>query len=112
MPTIKRSLTRSEIAANLARAKKMRANGVEIQSPEEWMENSRPLDAHADVEIEQVGGVHDSIVFELRSGLSGYVVDMVITNQTSRTIYCRDIELRLPWEDSLFYWMQDPREEG
>jgi hypothetical protein len=66
----------------------------------------------ADVEIRQVGGVYDSMVFELPSGLTGCLMDLAFTNQTARTIYCPDIELRLPWEDSLLDWLPDPMEAG
>lgn len=67
---------------------------------------------HADVEIRQVGGVHESMVFELPTGLTGCILDLAITNQTSRTIYCFDNELRFPWEDSLLTWLPDPLEAG
>jgi hypothetical protein len=67
---------------------------------------------HVDVEIRLVGGVHESMVFELPSGLTGCILDLAITNQTSRTIYCVDNELRFSWEDSSFNWLPDPLEEG
>ena len=51
-------------------------------------------DELADIEIEQVGGIIDSTIFELPSSLVGYMVSIVVTNHTSRTIYCRDVELR------------------
>ena len=66
----------------------------------------------AELEIEQVGWVYCSTIFELSSGLTGYMIDLEITNQTLRNLYCRDLELRLPWEDPRFDWMQDPAEEG
>src|SRR5437016_9417356 len=66
----------------------------------------------ADLEIEQVGCVYHSTISELSSGLTGYKFDLLITNQTSRKLYCRDLELWLPWEDFRFDWMQDPKEEG
>ena len=68
--------------------------------------------AELDVEIEQVGGVHDTMVFDLRDGRAGYVIDLIITNQMSRPVRCRDIELRPPWVDSEFEWLRDPREMG
>lgn len=67
-------------------------------------------DEPADIEIEQVGGVYDSRIFGLPNGLTGYMFYLVVTNQSSRTIYCRDVELRMLWEDSLFQWMRDLRE--
>ena len=65
--------------------------------------------AELDVEIEQVGGVHDTMVFDLPDGRAGYLIDLIITNQMSRPIRCRDIELRPPWVDSEFEWLRDPR---
>ena len=41
MPTIKNSLTRSEKLDHLARAEQMRADGVELQIREEWLEVAR-----------------------------------------------------------------------
>ena len=68
-------------------------------------------DHNADLEINQVGGVHESMLFELPNGGSGYILDLEIINQTSKTIYCSGIpEIRTPWEDSLFNWLPDPRE--
>jgi hypothetical protein len=68
--------------------------------------------AELDVEIEQVGGIHDTMVFDLPNGRAGYVIDLIITNQTSRPIRCRDIELRSLWADSEFELLPDPREVG
>jgi hypothetical protein len=67
-------------------------------------------DEPAGIEIEQVGGILESSIFQLPGGLTGYMVCVAMTNQTSQTIYCRDVEIRVPWEDSLFHWMPDPRE--
>ncbi len=64
----------------------------------------------AEIEIEQVGGECVSRIFDLPTGLTGYTFDVIISNRTSRTIYCRELELRLPWEDSFFTWLADPRE--
>jgi hypothetical protein len=66
-------------------------------------------DEHGGIEIEQSGGILESSIFELPGGLTGYMVYLVVTNQTSRTIYCRDVELRVFWEDSMFQWIPDPR---
>ena len=66
-------------------------------------------EAAPDIEIEQAGGILESSIFELPGGLTGYMVYVAVTNQMSQTIYCRDVELRVFWEDSLFQWMLDPR---
>jgi hypothetical protein len=69
-------------------------------------------DECAGIEIERVGWIHQSMIMELSNGLTGYMLDSVVTNQTSRTIYAVELELRLPWEDARFEWMPDPRELG
>lgn len=57
------------------------------------------------VQIEQVGWVHGSHLFELQDGRVACMVDIAITNQTSRTIHVVDVELRTTWEDSFFEWL-------
>jgi hypothetical protein len=64
------------------------------------------------VEIHQGGGVHESMVFELPDGRAGYILDLEVVNQSSKTIYCCETELRMPWEDALFDWLPDPKETG
>ena len=44
-------------------------------------------DGSGDVEINQVG---ESMVFELPYGGTGYILDLEVINQTSRTIYCSE----------------------
>jgi hypothetical protein len=65
-----------------------------------------------EVEIRLVGGVHESMVFELPDRRTGYIMDLEITNQTSKIIYCSETELRMPWEDRFFDWLPDPKETG
>lgn len=67
-------------------------------------------DEATDILIEQGGGIVDSRIFELPSGLIGYMIYVAITNLRSRPIYVRDVELRDLWYDELFYWMSDPHE--
>jgi hypothetical protein len=66
--------------------------------------------AEVDLEVEQVGGVHDTMVFDLEDGHAGYVLDLLITNQMPKPFCCRDIEPRMSWPDSEFEWLQDPKE--
>jgi hypothetical protein len=73
---------------------------------------ARIPEENTEVEICQVGGVHESTAFELRDGRTGYIMDLEITNQTSKTIYCSQTELRMQWEDALFDWLPDPKETG
>jgi hypothetical protein len=73
---------------------------------------ARTPEQNAEIEICQVGGVHESTVFEFPDGRTGYILDLEITNQTSKTIYCSETELRMQWEDTLFCWLPDPKETG
>jgi len=57
------------------------------------------------VEIEQVGWVHGSRLFELQDGRVACMADIAVTNQTSRTIDLIEVELRTPWDDRLFEWL-------
>ncbi len=93
-----------------------------ITSLKELAEQGIPVDVSvADVdiedkptpglEIEQVGWEYQSRIFELSNGLTGYMLELDITNQTSRTLYPCYVELPLSWEDLRFDWMLDPREE-
>ena len=59
--------------------------------------------------LEQGGGLSDSIVFDLPYHRTGYILDVgEILNRRSTTIYLRDLELELPWEDPGFCWLPDP----
>ena len=48
----------------------------------------------------------------LPDGRAGCIIDLLITNQTSKPIRIRDVELRTPWPNSEFEWLQDPKEDG
>jgi hypothetical protein len=68
---------------------------------------------NTEVEIYQVGGIHDSMVFELPHGRTGYILDLGFINQTSKPIYfLPETELWMSWEDSWFSWLPDPKETG
>ena len=58
--------------------------------------------------IQQVGGLSDSIIFDLPNHRTGYVLDIEVLNRRPKTIYPRDLELQLPWEDLQFQWLPDP----
>ena len=62
------------------------------------------VDEDVDVEIERIGGIHESSIFELSNGLTGYMVEAGVTNQAKRRIYCREVHLRLPWTDLRLDW--------
>jgi hypothetical protein len=80
---------------------------------EELAQSGSPVDlsvADADVqvekvEIEQVGGIHDSRIFELQDGRWAFMVDLAVTNQTSRTIDVVEVGLHTAWDDDRFEWL-------
>ena len=66
MPFLKRRLTRSEQLDHLARAKQMRAAGVDVQIRDEWWEAARPLNV-------TITPFH-SHVYDLQRGGAAYAV--------------------------------------
>ena len=66
MPILKRRLTRSEQFDHLARAKQMRAAGVDVQIRDEWWEAARPLNV-------TITPFH-SHVYDLQRGGAAYAV--------------------------------------
>ena len=65
-------------------------------------------DENPDLHIEQVGGVSESVIFDLPNHRTGYILNAEILNRGSKTIYLRGLELQLPWEDPGFDWLPDP----
>jgi hypothetical protein len=81
------------------------------ESFEELAELGSPVDfslvdaGDRKLEIQQTGGVYNSMIFDLGSGRAGYMLDVTITNQTSENIYPIGLELRTPCEDDFFEWL-------
>jgi len=71
--------------------REMAAQGIPLDLPE----------VQLDVEIEQVGGVTDSMIFDLTDGRCGWIIQLLIINQTSRPIQFRDVVLRPTWQNSI-----------
>ena len=61
------------------------------------------------LEITQLEGLLESSIFELADGRAGYRTYLRITNQTHRTIYTPEVELRTSWEGDFFHWLQPLR---
>jgi len=73
-----------------------------------------PVDLEAvheesDLEISQVGSPSDARMFEMNDGRAGFIFQIYVLNRTSRKIYCEEIDLRFPWPDSCFGWLENPR---
>jgi hypothetical protein len=62
------------------------------------------------LEINQLSPVCDTNILDLDYGRSGCFFYVAIINQTSRPIYCVDLELRIGWPSFAFHWLPDPRE--
>ena len=57
------------------------------------------------LEIEQVGGYHDSAIVELQDGRWALRANLAVTNQTSKPIDVVHVELRTPWDYKRFEWL-------
>ena len=110
MPITRRQLTRVEMAEYFVRAQEMRSAGIDMIIPQKWGRQAAEEQKKSVIlEIEQKGGIHDNLIFEMESGGVGCVIDLAITNQTCRPIYCVKVELRTPWEDDFFEWLPATR---
>jgi hypothetical protein len=96
MPVLKRSLTKSEMAAHLARAERMLASGVNIQIREEWQENARALDKALDI---AVGGGCATLVFDLRADRAGYAIWVRLVGRAIGAVL--DCRLTTSWDDHI-----------
>lgn len=92
MATMKRSLTRREVAAHLARAKRMCARGVNIQIREEWLDTVRSLDI-------TVGRGCSSTVFDLAGGSAAYAIWVRMVAQ--RRVALVECRLATDWDDGI-----------
>ena len=92
MPTIKRCLTRGEKLANLARAKRMRAGGIDLQIREEWEEAARSLDI-------VVGEDFAAMVFDLPGRSAGYAIRIRLVARWC--VALTDCRLATDWDDEI-----------
>lgn len=80
---------------------------------EELAHNGSPVDMSvADdvhklnlVEIEQVGGIYFSRLFELEDGRLGFMAGLAVTNHTASAMQVIDVELRSALIDDWFQWL-------
>lgn len=85
-----------------ALARRLRAVGVPLRDAEDTTQY--------ELRIDQVGGVNESQVFDLDCGGTGYMLDLVITNNLPSPVTIFDFELEPPWNDPRFHWLDDPDE--
>jgi hypothetical protein len=114
MPTIKRSLTRPEKLDHLARAKQMRAEGVDLQIREEWLEAAHSMEmkaARVDVEIPQrpleksrrldifVAGGPATFIFDMPGGGAAFAIWVRLV--ASRLVTLLDWAMTTAWDDQI-----------
>lgn len=73
------AMSKAKGADHSALLREMSAVGV----PVDLSAAEAELVAKLDVEIEQVGGVHESMIFDLSDGRVGCLIDILIVNQMS-----------------------------
>jgi len=62
-----------------------------------------------DLEIEQIGGVHESHIYQLKDGRAAFVAQVRIANQTNKPIYPLEMEMQLFWQDPTVDWLEPRR---
>jgi hypothetical protein len=55
---------------------------------------------------------HESSIFDLQFGGTGYMLDVAITNLRSRPFTVCELSVELPWDDPQFFWLEDPHESS
>ncbi len=98
MPFLKSRLTRAEQEEFFYTAQRLKEQGVDIE-----IEN--PVDSMLGLEVQPINGAYDTNIFELEDGRAGYKLDLVITNQTPKTIYSVDVQIRTPWQEEFLEWL-------
>lgn len=58
-----------------------------------------------DVEIDQVGWIHASHIFQMADRRVGCMFYIAVTNQRARTIDVIDVEARTPWDNRRLEWL-------
>jgi hypothetical protein len=61
------------------------------------------------ITIEQVGGSVESRIFELSDGRVAVMVDIAVSNQSTRTVDVANVELRTYWGESHWDWLTPRR---
>jgi len=93
---------------NTLKTAQLRASLEELSragSPVDLSVAEQPIESRK-VIIEQVGGIYESFLQELENGRTACVIDIAVTNLTSRAIDVADVQLSTHWGDCLWQWLQ------
>jgi len=71
---------------------------VDVSGPTEEVELPK-------VEIEQIGGINESMLFELEDGRIACMLQVAVTNREAQAIKVHAVELRTPFSDIQWEWL-------
>jgi len=80
---------------------------VDLSVADEVRENQQL--ENQELEIEQIGGVHESHIFQLKDGRAAFLAYVRITNQTTKAIYPVEMEMQPFWQDPTIDWLEPRR---
>jgi len=93
MSTLKRNLTKADVAKHLPRAEQLRSSGVDVEIPEEWQPGSRVLGI-------EIATPPVSLVWDLPGGGVYYVVGVrLLATQSGVTL--QQCEIAVHWDDQV-----------
>jgi len=94
MPFIRRKLSSKDIAVHLARAERLKAQGMEIEIPEEWRFAKR-----ARLQV-RIAPPPDSAVYQLPDGKVCYAIGVHLVAEKSGISF-PDFEIATPWDKQI-----------
>lgn len=57
----------------------------------------------------QTGSVLETMIFDLEHGGCGYMLSIAVHNDSDKILRVEQYRLNLPWPESHFHWLEDPR---
>jgi hypothetical protein len=94
MPIPRARLSRSEKAEDCRCLREMRAEGIDVNSPDDSLECAAALD------ITVVGGIA-SLIFNLRSGLAGYAIWLRLVAKRSGLVLLEQCRMTTKFDDQI-----------
>jgi len=94
MPIRKHRLSRQEEAAHLAVLQQLQGEGHDVEIPGEWLENAAAVDI-------EVGAPWENMVFELRSGGTGYYAVRLRLVARRAGVILPDYDITSDWDDQI-----------